>query len=74
MKYRGYTIERAERRLPCGTRVTGFGIYAGDRFMSIAADTVIAKRAIDAHTKSGIWPTLEQKERTNDNEKQSDIA
>lgn len=61
MKYKGYTVEQAERKLPNGIRIKGIGIFAGERLLSIAEDTTLAKRAIDTHSKAGIWPTLEEK-------------
>ena len=54
MKYKGYEILPAEKRGPV-TTVTGYGIYAGERLLSIATTQALAKRAIDAHTASGIW-------------------
>ena len=54
MKYKGYEIMPVEKRGPVSA-VTGYGIYAGDRLLSIAMTQVLAKRAIDAHTASGIW-------------------
>ena len=54
MKHKGFEIRPAEKQGPV-VKITGQGIYDGDKLLSIATSVELAKRAIDSHIKSGYW-------------------
>lgn len=59
MRYRGYEIRRAPYEVPGLSVSEASGIYADGKLMSYAHDHALARRAVDAHTASGLWPRLE---------------
>ena len=60
MKHKGYEIRETTFKSPLSSALkTTHGIYDCDRLVSMAESVAIAKRAIDAHTRSGIWKKRE---------------
>ena len=60
LKHKGYEIRETTFKSPVSSaQKTTYGIYDCDRLVSMAASVAIAKRAIDAHTRSGIWKKME---------------
>ena len=54
MNYRGFEIRPVSRNLR-GLTVRGYGIYLNDNLLTVAENTLIAKRHIDDRVKRGIW-------------------
>lgn len=60
MKHKGYEIRETTFKPPVSSvNKTTQGIYDCDRLVSMAESVALAKRAIDAHTRSGIWKKRE---------------
>lgn len=61
MMYRGYEIKRVEKKNLIGASVRGFGIYYGDKLITIATEVGLARRVIDDRIKSGRLSELDAK-------------
>ena len=61
MKHRGYEIRETTFRPPFSSPVPVQGIYDGERLVAYVESVALAKRAIDAHTRAGIWQSKEVK-------------
>lgn len=60
MKYKGYEIRDATFRPPTSRMsVPAHGIYDEGKLLAYVESVALAKRAIDAHTRSGIWKKRE---------------
>ena len=51
MQYKGYVIKADRFTLPFGGRVSGFGIFKGDKRISIAETKELAMRYVDEKVK-----------------------
>lgn len=55
MKYRGFSIKTIEKTFPHMVKVSGHGIFDGEKLLGYAGSADLAKHVIDVKLEQGLW-------------------